>query len=340
MKNVYTLILLSIVLFSCKKEIEPIIETYVVPPFPIEKTENWMQDLLKEYPSKIITLKDICIPRAHDAGMYEVNNCFAGNSCNTQTQDLIMKNMLESGIRTFDVRPTFKDSEFWTYHKSQCGGFGCDGVRLGALLDDTKNYLETHNELVILEFSHFCDISYDNVDFLSFVDSRLGDLIYKEPVGETAEILDRPLSEMLSESNVSGKVLLKMNQVTENKSLGYYDDSSIPFAGTYANKFIFSEMKTDQLAKFSTYDHSDNSLFRISWTLTMNTELAVNCFEDEAVSIQELTVEATNELANTVDEWISGGTIAKGKIPNILSVDFANTSVTEQCIRLSKLNIE
>jgi hypothetical protein len=41
-----------------------------------------------------------------------------------------------------------------------------------------------------------------------------------------------------------------------------------------------------------------------------------------------------------VDEWISGGTITKGKIPNILSVDFANTSVTEQCIRLSKLNIE
>ena len=39
-----------------------------------------------------------------------------------------MKEMLEAGIRVFDLRPTFNDGEFWTYHRNFCDEFGCDGV--------------------------------------------------------------------------------------------------------------------------------------------------------------------------------------------------------------------
>lgn len=341
MKNIFTLILFSIILFACKKEDEAFKDAFVEPDFPVEKTANWMQDLIAEYPSKNITLKDICVPRAHDAGMYEVNDCFAGNACNTQTQHLSMNNMLEAGVRMFDVRPTYKNGVFWTYHKTQCGGFGCDGVLLADLLTDTKNYLETHNELVVLDISQFCDISYNNADFLSFVNDKLGNLIYKETIPQTVDFINRPLSEILSESNVSGKVVLKMNHVTENKSLGYFNYNYVPVVGSYANKYIFEEMKADQLTKFLAYDTSDNILQRLNWTLTLNNTLAANCFEeDEAVSIQEISLEASEKLESTLDEWIANGTIYKGKIPQVLSTDFANTNTTEQCIRLSKLNIE
>ena len=335
MKNTLIIILFSLVLFSCKKEIELIVEV-----FPIEKTENWMQDLIQEFPSKDITLKDICLPRAHDAGMYEVNNCFAGNACNTQTQELSMKNMLESGVRVFDVRPTFHDGEFWTYHKTQCGGFGCDGVKLGELLDDTKKYLETHNELVILEISKFCEISDDDVAFLNLVNSKLGNLIYKESALPISDFINKPLSEILDESAVSGKVILQMNAVTENKSLGYFDNGYILVDGSYANEYIFAEMKSDQLEKLSAYNSEDNSLFKLSWTVTLNNELGAYCFEENPTSIKDLTLEVRNELRNTLDEWIARGIIYKGKTPNYISVDFANTSVTEQCIRLSRLNLE
>ena len=65
---------------SCKKENEPIATEST------KETINWMQDLIAKFPNKTITLKKISMPRAHDAGMYEVNNCWAGNACNTKTQ--------------------------------------------------------------------------------------------------------------------------------------------------------------------------------------------------------------------------------------------------------------
>ncbi len=50
-------------------------------------TADWMQDMLSSRTGQSITLKDICIPRSHDAGMYILRNCTVGaNACNTQTQ--------------------------------------------------------------------------------------------------------------------------------------------------------------------------------------------------------------------------------------------------------------
>lgn len=145
-KKLFILLLLPVFLINCKKE-----KKQEITVFPKEKTINWMQDLIKKFPNKNITLKDISLPRAHDAGMYEINDCFGGNACNTKTQDNNMKTMLEYGIRVFDLRPSFKNGEFWTYHKTSCGGLGCDGIKLISFLEDTRDFLQEHNELVIFE---------------------------------------------------------------------------------------------------------------------------------------------------------------------------------------------
>ena len=131
-----TILFFILTFLSCKKN------EVTTEPYNTEHTIDWMQDLIKKYPSKNISLKDICMPRAHDAAMYEVNNCYAGNACNTKTQYRTMKSMLESGIRVFDVRPVLKDGVFWTYHATHCEGFGCDGVLLKTFLDERGIYPE------------------------------------------------------------------------------------------------------------------------------------------------------------------------------------------------------
>lgn len=74
-------------------------------------TKNWMAQLSNE-----LTLKQICMPGSHDAGMYHselfgVIKSFiplaAKASAFLHTQELDMKGQLEGGIRYFDIRPQY-----------------------------------------------------------------------------------------------------------------------------------------------------------------------------------------------------------------------------------------
>ena len=51
-------------------------------------------------------------------------------------------------------------------------------------------------------------------------------------------------------------------------------------------------------------------------------------------------VSQNGALAPQLDLLIEHGDIAKGQIPHVLSVDYADTFVTEQCLRLSRLNLD
>ena len=58
---------------------------------PLIRNENTQPDLsgwMGKYLPKLrgLTLGEIALPGSHDAGMYKVPNCNAGNPCNTQTQ--------------------------------------------------------------------------------------------------------------------------------------------------------------------------------------------------------------------------------------------------------------
>lgn len=336
MKKLLIVSLTIIVFIACKKTDDKT-KQYVT-----THTINWMQDLIAEYPDSAVTLKKISIPRAHDAGMYEVNDCIGGNACNTQTQNRDMTSMLESGIRAFDVRPTIENGVFWTFHKTECGeyGFGCNGVELRTFLEQTKTFLDTHSELVILELSHFCQTSPEDAAFLALLNTTLGSRIYKETTVQTDAFINKPLKEILSDG---GKVVLLMeNILVEDKAQGYFDDSFINIKGKYANKPYLAEMKADQLSKFQNYNPTATNLFSISWTQTMDNALAITCLSPEKnpLTIQDITQDASENLVSTIDEWIKNGTITKNKIPNMISVDFASTLVTEQCIKVSRFNLE
>ena len=139
-------------------------------------TCNWMSDLLKTYPSQSITLANICLPASHDACMYLTQHCTAfANSGNTQTQYLPMKQQLEAGLRMFDVRPWYFENDFYAHHSTHCDGLGCKGDQLKNVLSQTREFLESHAELVIINLSHFCHTSAGDTVLLNFLVSNLGD---------------------------------------------------------------------------------------------------------------------------------------------------------------------
>jgi hypothetical protein len=49
---------------------------------------------------------------------------------------------------------------------------------------------------------------------------------------------------------------------------------------------------------------------------------------------------ARDRLEGTITDMMTDGSIAKNKIPNLIGIDFADEFVTEQCLRISEMNLE
>jgi hypothetical protein len=307
-------------------------------------TENWMQDLIAKYPDKDITLKDICLPRAHDAGIYVLNNCVGGNDCNTKTQYLDMAAMLSTGMRVFDVRPTLINGVYWTYHRTSCGGFGCEGVELRTFLKETKDYLDTHNELLIFEMGHLCNTGSQDPALIALINDVLGSTKYTLNTSLSSEFINTPLKDIIPASESTGKVVLLWDGVesaSENRSEGIFSNDFIPLVGRYANNKDIDIVIADQLVKFNNFDETSNGLFMFNYTFTLDAGATMACISlfESAISIESISLDGRDRLAATIDKWIADETITPDKIPNILSIDFGNTIVTEQSIRLSELSL-
>jgi hypothetical protein len=308
-------------------------------------TANWMSNLLKENPDKTIAFKDISIPGSHDAAMYVLEDCVGGNACNTQTQYLNMKTQLEQGLRMFDIRPILYKGSYYTQHATDCNGFGCKGDKMENILTQTKNFLDNHSELVILELSHFCGLESDDAAFLELVRSKLGDRIYKETTASNIPFFKRLLTDFIPTSQKTGKVILIFEGIADspaNREAGLFTRNILPAAGGWTDDNNFPELKRNQLANFTDYENDSTRLFQFSWQITQDAPMAIACVltPDGATSIQSAANNANVQLPVIVDSLIATNAIRKGKIPNIIYVDFADAFVTNLCIKLSKLNIE
>jgi len=59
-----------------------------------------------------------------------------------------------------------------------------------------------------------------------------------------------------------------------------------------------------------------------------------------ALGIEGYAYQAHDRLPIEMDLLIDNGDIAVGQIPNIISVDFAEEFVTDECRRISNLNLQ
>lgn len=302
---------------------------------------DWMTALINTK-GDAVTLRNISMPRAHDAGMYELTSCTVGaNACNTKTQDLSMKLMLEAGVRAYDIRPVLDNGVYYTEHTTDCGGLGCKGDLISNILQQTKDFLDTHSELVIFTFGHWCNTDGDDEDLLGMVESIMGDRLHKADA--SGNFIDTPLGTVLDINAAKGKLIIMYSgaeDTSENRAKGIFPYSYIPTEGTYANSYDFEVMSSDQIQKFNDFDPSGDAIFRTSWTMTLDAGLSVACVFSDAQSIEFYANQANAALPSSIDELIANETIRKGKIFNIISVDFADTFVTDQCIKLNNLNLD
>ena len=357
MKHCFCLLLIIIIGFAACSD-DPIIDPPDTDPMDTTTTPidtipeltttpaDWMSQVIEYYDDQDVSINDICYPRSHDTGTYTETLCtIGGNACNTQTQHLNMLEQLEAGARAFDIRPVLaEDGLYYTYHATGCGGLGCNGDLVENILNDVRTFLDNHAELVFLELGHFCHTGSDDAVFVEMVNSILGERLYKESAIEFFPFLEKPLRLMVDLEAGTGKAVVMyadLDEFTASEGAGMFPHSVKPTEGGWSNVYIFHQLKTDQFNRWEAYSNSGESLFEFSWTLTQNDSLAVQCaIGNETASILNLATEANSHLSASMDELISSGSIQKGRIPNVLSIDFVDTFVTEECVKLTKLNLE
>ncbi|WP_428328474.1 phosphatidylinositol-specific phospholipase C domain-containing protein [Mucilaginibacter sp.] len=326
---------------------------------------SWMEDTL--FPAKgNLTLKDIVIPGAHDAGMSALNGTggIHGNSinpCNTLTQKLNIGKQLNAGIRMFDLRVgAFKNSIYTKHSSSDCmedamgGGYG---EQFKDVLDSVKTFLDRHKkEFLIITLSHFCpkEVSADHVADTIF--SVLGkDRIFNNQLNSIDHI---------KLNDLAGKVIITFEQYANSQKL--IDSNSMADKSKTFLNFRRAYAATNQIDKLLAREESffrsmkdginKNDLVRLDWQLTQSSEeaaLICNAFEDENVnpvvnglmlltngvkknqSIINLAQFGNRYLPPKVNAWINNGTINKNNKPNVLYVDVASAWITDYCIELN-----
>ena len=319
-------------------------ETEMIAP-TLDPTADWMQKLITDYPGSNVCLRELSIPRSHDAGTYLLQNCTIGaNACNTQTQYQNTTNQLLDGIRNFDVRPRLLNNVYFTHHMTSCNELGCNGDRVDNLLTQLKTFLDEHSELVIIEFGHFCNMNGSDASFHSMVAEIMGNRLYREVEIHPLPFIQRSLRDILPIDEGKGLAIMLYSGVSntaENRANGVFTNSFIPRDGSYANAQNVETMKADQFAKYANFDNDGSELFEFLWTLTMDAELAIACaLPGNPRSIRDMADDANSVLSSSMDELIASGDIVQGRIPNVISSDFCDEAVTQECIRISLLNME
>lgn len=309
------------------------------------ETSDWMHNILLAHPDTDIALIDIAVPGSHDAGMYILNECEAGaNSCNTQTQYLSTTDQLNAGLRMFDIRPVYYNSKYYTQHATDCDGYGCKGDLISNIFSQINTFLDNHAELVILQISHFCHTSYNETGFVNLINNTFGDKIYKETSPGAVPFIHKPLKDIIPQNKNNGKVMLILEGASDspaNRANGIFTNDIIPAVGGWTNSHDLGDLKSKQGNNYAGYSNKGITLFQFSWQITQSDHMAVDCaiFPDTA-SIAKLAQRANLQLTPFIDSLISTGDIKKGRIPNIIYIDLADELVTQQCLKVTKLNLE
>ncbi|MDQ6962969.1 MAG: hypothetical protein Q9M28_10685 [Mariprofundaceae bacterium] len=273
------------------------------------------------------TLKDICIVGSHDSGMSKSKLRTAGAlDCNTITQTKNIENQLNYGVRFFDIRPVISGGNFYTGHYSKIKkmGFttwqGGRGQSIENIIDNLNSFTKDREEAVILNLSHAYNTDTGNSSYKDFTNEEWTNLLsmIKKGVHSLYQAkehnpLDVTLNDLLFTPAKSSVIVIIPSHVAEHNKKLSPAFVSIDIYDEYSETNDYDRMKKDQLQKMK--DHSRNTYFLLSWTLTQDTTQALLC-EVGGSSIIQLADKANDGLVyavmNGVDPKI---------FPNIISLD-------------------
>ncbi len=291
------------------------------------------------------SLNEITLPGAHDAGMGKTVSCTSfANDASTKTQDKSMLQMLNSGIRYFDIRPIINhDGKMYLGHYSWIselglGNKGCLGYSVDEMLEDVKNFVSSstpNKEVIILKMSHFMNLKkydnenshFDNNDFKQLrkaIIFKLGKYLVK---GNT-NFLNTPIKN-LTKNGV--KVIVTFDADGYDGSDGIYSQQYLNLFDEYSNTNDFDTMKKDQFEKM--INNTSSKYFVLSWTLTLDAKQAINC----AISGSRCTsIKNLADIANANVHVIPEESIKDKKYPNVIYADFVSSQLTEAAMLINK----
>lgn len=281
------------------------------------------------------SLSEIMVPGSHDAGMYP-----GGVSWFGQTQDLSLYDQLMEGVRYFDLRPSllrinpFNEDDLrrdlFIIHSS-----APRGPMLSTVLDDVARYMSAPGkEVVMLKISHYENFDADVYGrMVRLIQAKLGQWLHTGPL--TGRLAQTPISTLAGEN---GAVLVLCDKgyprqaptagffVYRDDNAGDVDQGQITVYDKYSNTDDATKMMDGQIAAFNRFDGKCRAdpnvpcdLFLLSWTLT------------RPLYIWGLASQVNPLLAGKLNgQNIPNG---YGKIPNVLYVDYVETSgATDICI--------
>ncbi|KAF1959627.1 PLC-like phosphodiesterase [Byssothecium circinans] len=257
-------------------------------------TVDWMHQSLGSIGNR--TLKQICMPGSHDAGMSEFDPGTIGATfANSQTQVLNIYDQLIAGSRYFDLRPVVSNGEWKAGHYSKIDntkiGIGGNGMLISDVVKQVNDFTAKYKELVIINLSHTFDTDHDYTDLSQDQWNKLFDLLkgiknrytVKNP-GKT-DFTNKVVDDFIKDS---ASVFI-VAQTPSGISLGSYADEgffgpdNLPFYDSYSESNNADKMEKDQIEKLKKERNlvadagKRKDKFHIfSWTLTQAPEDVLN----------------------------------------------------------------
>lgn len=293
---------------------------------------DWIQQSMGSLANR--TLKHICMPGSHDAGMGTFSPGTVGaHFANTQTQYLDFKGQLMAGSRYFDLRPVLSNGKWVAGHYSglKVGEddvwVGGNGQSLDDIIKQVNDFSAEFQELVIINLSHTLDTdnSYKELsqeqwnllfDKLKAVNNRYT----VDNPGDT-DFSDKVLGDFITD-RASVFIVAQLPSginLGDYAKQGFFASNNFPFYDSYSNSNDLTSMRDDQLKKLKDERNivADSGTRKdkfhvLSWTITQQPEDVLNL--DRA--ILNLNAAAFDDLVEKA--W---NAFTPESFPNVLFVD-------------------
>jgi len=256
---------------------------------------DWMQQSLGSLGNR--TLRHICMPGSHDAGMSSYSPGTVGaNFENTQAQYLDLYNQLLYGSRYFDLRPVISNGQFVSGHYSELEGvwLGGNGRSIADIINDINKFTAQYHELVIINLSHTLNTDSPDSDYTDLTQAEWNKL-FDQLKGLNNRILDpKPgntdyTTKVLNDFIADSPSVLIIAQLPNGISLGpyatqgFFSAANFPVFDSYSNSNNAGTMEADQLAKLKANRNvvadagaRKDGFHLLSWTLTQQAEDVLN----------------------------------------------------------------
>jgi hypothetical protein len=294
---------------------------------------DWMQQSMGSLGNR--TLKHICMPGSHDAGMGVFNPGTVGaHYSNTQTQYLDFYHQLMAGSRFFDLRPVISNGQWVAGHYSgvkvddKFVWLGGNGQSIKEIMQQINDFTKEHKELVIINLSHTLDTDNEYKDLTQDQWNKLFDELkainnrFTLPASpSTVDLTSKPLGDFITD-RASVLIIAQLPAgitLSTYATQGFYSSANFPMYDSYSNSNSLASMQADQLAKL----HSNRNIVAdaaqrketfhlLSWTLTQQPGDVLNW--DRA--ILNLAAAAFDALVS--EAW---NAFSPQSFPNVLYVD-------------------